>query len=102
MEWALIVTVHMGFLTSNSTPTYFPSQEACEVQAAQINAPLADQTISTAGGSSGGDKKRAFSLQLAARRRRNSHRKNKIITAQGSQAFPTRHSLKTKRLFLSK
>jgi hypothetical protein len=60
MEWALIVTVHMGFLTSNSTPTYFPSQEACEVQAAQINAPLADQTINTAAGSSGGDKKKTL------------------------------------------
>ena len=60
MEWALIVTMHMGFLTSNSTPTYFPSQETCEMQAAQINAPLADQTISTAGGSSGGDKKKSF------------------------------------------
>jgi hypothetical protein len=60
MEWALIVTVHMGFLTSNSTPTYFPSHEACEVQAAQINAPLADQTISTAGGPSGRDKKKTL------------------------------------------
>ena len=60
MEWALIVTVHMGFLTSNSTPTYFPSQEACEIQAAQINAPLIDQTISTAAGSSGGAKKKSL------------------------------------------
>ena len=47
-EWALIVTMQMGFLTSNSTPTYFPSQAACEMQAAQINAPLVDQTINTA------------------------------------------------------
>jgi len=60
MEWALIVTMHMGFLTSNSTPTYFPSQAACEMQAAQINAPMADQKISPAAGSSGGDKKKSL------------------------------------------
>jgi hypothetical protein len=69
-EWALIVTVHMGLLTPNSSTTYFPSQAACEMQAAQINAPMADQNIQPAAGrAAAGDK--AKSLLVATCRPRN-------------------------------